>query len=67
MLAALGADELGILSAHLMSGWYKQPAVYGPLSELWWEIKDALYDIHLAHDALMDAYDAARAARSDAR
>lgn len=56
MFAPLTRDENGILGAHLVSGWYKQSAVYPTLSEPWKETAAVLDDLHAA-------YDAARAAR----
>ena len=39
MFAPLTTDENGILGAHLISGWYKQSAVYPTLSEPWKETR----------------------------
>jgi hypothetical protein len=67
MLRALTHEELGILGAHLTSGWYKMPVVYGMLSGPWQETEEILSDIHRAHTVIFDAENAARDAGRDAR
>jgi hypothetical protein len=54
LLAGLTIDELGVLSAHLASGWYKQGVVYSPAveSDLWWETRGTLADIHRANGVI---------------
>ena len=49
LFTGLDTDENAILRQHLVSGWYKQAAVYPELSEPWKEIKGAVHD-HL-HEA----------------
>ena len=55
MFAPLTGSENGILSAHLSSGWYKQTAVYPPLSEPWRETAVVLHDLHGAWEAAWQA------------
>ena len=50
MFAPLTARENEILGAHLISGWYKQSAVYPTLSEPWKETGAVLDDLHGAWD-----------------
>ena len=50
MFAPLTTGENGILGAHLVSGWYKQAAVYPTLSEPWKETGALLDDLHGAWD-----------------
>jgi hypothetical protein len=50
MFASLTTDENHILGAHLISGWYKQSAVYPTLSEPWKETSALLNDLHSAWD-----------------
>ena len=56
----LSLDENSILSTHLISGWYKQPAVYPQLSEPWQETSGLLDDLHAAWNAAFEAQEAAR-------
>jgi len=51
LFAPLTIDENAILGAHLVSGWYKQGAVYPVLAEPWKETAALLDDLHAAHDA----------------
>ena len=46
MFAPLTTRENEILGAHLISGWYKQSAVYPRLSEPWKETSAVLDDLH---------------------
>ena len=48
MFAPLTTGEDAILRAHLVSGWYKQKAVYPALSEPWKETTAVLEDLHAA-------------------
>ena len=50
MFAPLTTRENEILGAHLISGWYKQSAVYPTLSEPWKETGAVLDDLHSAWD-----------------
>jgi hypothetical protein len=54
MLAGLTLDEMGVLRAHLTSGWYKQGVVYSPAvkCDLWQETKELLSDMHRAHEVI---------------
>ncbi len=54
MLAELTLDELGVLRAHLTSGWYKQGVVYPPAvdSDLWQETAELFRDMHRAHEVI---------------
>jgi hypothetical protein len=60
MFAPFEWDENNILYAHLNSGWHKQSAAYPTLSEPWRETSAVL-------DDLIDAHNAARAARQAQR
>jgi hypothetical protein len=55
MFAALTTQDNEILRQHLMSGWYKQAAVYPVLSEPWKETSAVLADMHLAWDAARES------------
>ena len=55
MFAPLTSDENRVLSAHLISGWTKQSAVYPVLSEPWRETTAVLDDIHAAWQLRWDA------------
>jgi hypothetical protein len=55
MFAPMTAREDAILRAHLISGWYKQSAVYPTLSEPWKETAAVLHDLGDAWDAAYQA------------
>ena len=55
MFAPMTSGEDMILRAHLISGWYKQGAVYPALSEPWQETEALLKDLSEAHHAAMQA------------
>jgi hypothetical protein len=61
LFAPLTTDENHVLRYHLTSGWYKQSAVYPPLSDIWRETSEILDDMHAAWDIAFDAYRRARA------
>jgi hypothetical protein len=61
MFASLTVEDNHILRAHLISGWYKQSAVYPALSEPWKETAAVLTDLAGAWDA---AYQAGREAEA---
>lgn len=48
LFTGLDTDENAILRQHLVSGWYKQAAVYPELSEPWKETSAVLDDLHEA-------------------
>jgi hypothetical protein len=48
LFTGLDRDENSILRQHLVSGWYKQAAVYPELSEPWKETSVVLDDLHEA-------------------
>lgn len=48
LFTVLDTDENAILRQHLVSGWYKQAAVYPELSEPWKETSAVLDDLHEA-------------------
>ena len=60
MFAPMTADEIGVLCAHLTSGWYKQHHL-GNDRAGWWETADVLKDLGTAWDAAFDADQCARA------
>jgi len=51
MFSELAPGELAVLRHHLMSGWFKQDAVYPAFSEHWQETNELLRDLHTAHMA----------------
>ncbi len=55
IFAPLTTDENMILRTHLMSGWYKQAAVYPALSGPWQETSGLLDDLHGAYEASTEA------------
>ena len=61
MFAPLTTQDNAILRQHLISGWYKQAAVYPVLSEPWKETSAVLKDMGLAWDT---AWEAERAGRT---
>jgi hypothetical protein len=61
MFAPMTSGEDMILRAHLISGWYKQSAVYPALSEPWKETAAVLDDLG---DAWRTAYQAEREAEA---
>jgi hypothetical protein len=56
----LSLTENKILKTHLISGWYKQGAVYPLLSEPWQETSGLLADLHAAWCTAFEAQEAAR-------
>jgi hypothetical protein len=62
LFAPLTTKENSVLSQHLTSGWYKQDAVYPPLSPVWRETSATLDDLHAAWNIAFDAEQCSRAA-----
>jgi hypothetical protein len=67
MFAPLTAQDNEILRHHLMSGWYKQAAVYPVLSEPWKETCAVLEDMHLAWATAREAERTRQQATREAR
>ena len=55
LFAPLTTQDNEILRQHLVSGWYKQAAVYPVLSEPWKETSAVLDDMHLAWNTAREA------------
>jgi hypothetical protein len=61
LFTPLTTDENHVLRYHLTSGWYKQSAVFPPLSGIWRETSEILDDMHQAWNIAFDAEQRARA------